>query len=194
MKRSFDLKAALPEAWALIWKAKAKEQLENAQAKHVYRPERATYITASDMENQVRQFAIDDVEGKPRGKIAWGAPSHWPVVRISTGGRGSLLGVCRDWLLDECRSGRIHSHNFGRGHISGMRFRPAGQPLSEPEKATIKRMAKPKTRLFHLRKGGGCACVKRTGFSFRPTKSWTTSNPQRVTCPRCVKIIEGGGQ
>jgi hypothetical protein len=121
MRKPFDINAAIPAAWKLIWEHRRKMQAEEGSG---FR-DNNMHCTASDVENQVRQFAIDDAEGKPRGTMAWGRPTSWPPVRIHCA-RGTLQGVVRDWLLNEVRQGRIDSHNFGRHHISGMRFRPHG--------------------------------------------------------------------
>lgn len=189
--KPFDVDAAIPAAWNLIWAAKAKARAEEGDG---YRA-RNLYTTASDVENQVRQFAIDDAEGRPRGTIAWGKPSSWPPVRIHCA-RGTLNGLVRDWLLDNVRRGHIHAHNFDRGHISGMRFRPLDVGTSEAEQATIaaKREQRAalangtaKPRPVHLRKGGHPACVKASGW--RQSKAHMSNVPSKVTCPRCAKFI-----
>ena len=190
---TFDINAAIPAAWKLIWEHKAKAQAEEGGG---YRDSNM-HCTASDVENQVRQFADDDAHGRPRGTMAWGRP--YSMVRI-TCARGRLDQVVRDWLLDEVRRGRIDSHNFGRHHISGMRFRPHGAPLSLAETKTIAKniaereawrngTAKPKPT--HWRKGGGplCTAARRSRFSFGRSNAHLTSNQERVTCPRCAKLL-----
>jgi hypothetical protein len=192
MRKPFDINAAIPAAWKLIWEHRRKMQAEEGSG---FR-DNNMHCTASDVENQVRQFAIDDAEGKPRGTMAWGRPTSWPPVRIHCA-RGTLQGVVRDWLLNEVRQGRIDSHNFGRHHISGMRFRPHGAPLSMAETKTIakneeRRKPGAKPPPYHYSKSVGAGrplCTRhiRRGYS---SKAWTTSKVEKVTCKRCLNLLK----
>jgi len=157
------------------------------------------YTTATDMERMIRAFATADMEGTPReqasGMFIGGG------VRISTGMRGTLLDACRQWLL---RNPKISSHNFGRGHISGQRFRPVGQPIGPAEQVTMQkkaeRRANPRPRLYHYTESeyGGrpwCTRARRSAYSWRPSRHvCTTHNQQQVTCPRCLKMLAADPQ
>lgn len=196
--QAFDLPKALRDAWEMIWKEKlvqrAKDEEEaKERGRAGYRDDRTYYTTASDLENQVRQFAHEEARGEKRGSrgIAWGKPSEWPPVKVYTRS-GSLFNSCRDWLLDEVRARRIDSHNFGRHHISGMRFRPHGAPLSEAEKGTMAkhedRRKNPRPKPKHFAKNyGNALCVKKP--SWRGSRVWTTKEEAEVTCARCKNLL-----
>ena len=113
----------------------------------------------------------------------------------SWGGRGAgvrmpggLQRAVRNWLLS---NSRLDRHNFGKGHISGMRFRPQGAPLAPAEIKTMQQKEKDRVRTtpkpVHFRKLGGLLCVVRKPFSHR-SKARCTSDWNRVTCPRCQKL------
>lgn len=188
MKRqAFDLQKAISEAWTFIWAERAKTKDHRSDV---------SYITASDIEAQVRTFAIEQRDGKSRGSmgLAFGKPMCWPPMRISTGSGRDLLGICRDWLLSEVHCGRIESHNFGRGHISGMRFRPKGTAITETEKKTMaaKAASQGKPRPMHYREPGKATLFCQAGrkrFGWRPSKAWDTRDKSRVTCARCLKLL-----
>lgn len=201
MKRlAFDINKALPAAWELLWTYNL-----NARKKREGFRNETFYLTASDLECQVRRFAEETAAGEAWGSRgrAWGRGYGSGGIRFP----GNLLGVCRDWLSREARAGRLQCHNFGRGHISGMRYRPAGEPLSEPELKTLaaheRQRAKPRPRPVHARKGGGLACAppgKRV-WGFRPSKAHAipvaagdkgdrlSSGFMLVTCARCRKVL-----
>lgn len=183
---SFDVSKAIPAAWSLLWQINEKER---ASGDRSYRPDSVLYLTASDVENQVRRFAAETSEGKTWGSTgrAWGR--DYSGVRLA----GHLKSRVRDWLLDEVRRGRLESHNFGRHHVSGMRFRPRGAGLGEAEKKTIEkkeeRRRNPKPRLCHLEKRGSCACAQKVSF-WGTSRAWKTGDPAKVTCTRCLNILK----
>jgi hypothetical protein len=185
---AFDLAKAIPAAWALCWADNLKTRAKGG----TYRPSTTFYLTASDIENQVRLFAEETAAGEAwgtRGR-AWGR-GYGFTVRVS----GDLKRTVRDWLLNGARNGRLESHNFGRGHISGMRFRPAGEPISDAEQTTIKvkkaRADKPLTKHFSKRYGHPplCTAARRSPFA-RPSRAWTTTQQAEVTCPRCLNLLK----
>jgi hypothetical protein len=184
-----DLSKICPAAWALMWKYAEKQQEEGA-----YRAQ--DYLTATDLEAGVRALAKATLEGK-----AWDEVKSDDVffgysygIRISTGCRGSLLDACRDWLFAAVNDGRLVSHNFGRGHISGARFRPAGGAvLNETETKTLKakaaRRSTPRPRHYSPTYGHPlCIPRPKSGHFFRPSKALTVSDWEHVTCPRCLKL------
>jgi hypothetical protein len=178
--RAFDVCAAIPEAWDYLWKANLKRRKEMKEGDYGY--SETFYLTASDVENQVRQFALEALEGKPRG--SFGRAYGRPVGRKLIIRGGSLNGAVRDWLL---RNSEIEGFNFGRHHISGLRFRPKGEPLAEAEKETMRKKERRKNlpRPLHLSKRHHPACVTKPIRGWRPSRAWMTTNKDRVTCERC---------
>lgn len=123
---SFDRHAAIPAAWDLLWKNNLRRRAEGEDFRG------STYhLTATDVENQVRQFASETADGKAWGSTgpAWGR-TYDHKLRFP----GDLLGDVRRWLRN---NPNLASHNFGRGHISGARYRPAGEPLGPAEVRTL---------------------------------------------------------
>ena len=154
------------------------------------------YLTASDVEDCVRRFLYDDLKGQPRGTSGWG---YGNGVRVS----GNLNATVRDWLLS---NPKLAWHNSGRGHISGARFRPVGEPISPAEEATKETKAKdaersklrregklaPKPVHFSKNYGGPlCTASRRSPFSYSNHRSSArrTSVLANVTCPRCLKLL-----
>jgi len=191
----FDIHAAIPAAFALIWKHKEERRRDDDPTSFHF--DEHFYVTASDVENQVRRFARETVDGKPWGStgLAWGYGGH-EGVRLP----GDLNSRVRSWLLN---NRELERHNFGKGHISGMRFRPRGTGLSEAEKKTFAKIEKEKAnrlagkkppRHFSKHYGGTLLCTadrKRSAFSRgRRRMGMTTSAVAEVTCPRCKKLLE----
>lgn len=190
---TFDINAAIPAAWDVIWTSHKKERkkdeaYEKKQGKKPYGWERTYYTTASDVERMVRDLAEDTANGKP-----WRTEntcSGWGTVRIS----GNLKGKVRDWLL---RNPKITGHNFGRGHISGMRFRPVGEPLAEAEKKTIEKNQKRRAGLgspkpWHFSEKGSLLCQKarmKGRYSFGRSSAWSTKDQSKVTCKQCLNLL-----
>lgn len=200
MKRrvSFDTTLAISTAWDVIWKGK----LTSRAAGNDYRGD--TYrVSASDVEDLVRQFACDSLDGKPwRTSFAPGRGLHW----TKSGGKLRMGGNLNRRVIDWLRygnGGKIVSHNFGRGHISGERYRPAGEPLSPTEAKTLEkkaeRKANPRPAPRHFSKsgyGGSPLCVveakRAKGRSlclWRQSRAWVTRKREDVTCVRCLKLL-----
>ena len=188
MKRtfSFDRRAAMAAAWDLLWADNLKQRERGG-----CRPSTTYYLTASDLEAQVRLFADETAAGEPwgtRGR-AYGR-GYGSRIRFS----GDLLGDCRDWLR---RNPRLTSHNFGRGHISGERYRPVGEPISEAERGTLaekaKRASKPRPIHMHIKEGRRrflCAPEpKAPRWRQSRSQAHVTRDASRVTCPRCLKLM-----
>jgi hypothetical protein len=196
----FDVRAAIVAAWDLLWADNLKRRLkEEALDKKLGRKSsrfasQTYYLTASDLEDQVRSFAEDTAQGRPwRKERAYGGYGF--RVRLS----GDLQSAVRDFLL-RGNGGRIVGHNFGKGHISGMRFRPAGEPISPSEEKTIaakaERRANPRRIVEHYSETYGgyplCTSESATGkrvFHFRPSKASVTKKREEVTCRRCLNLL-----
>lgn len=194
-KFSFDINAAIPFAWDVIWASHRKERKKDEAyakkyGKKPYGWERTYYTTASDVERMVRDLAQDTAEGKP-----WRTEntcSGWNTVRIS----GNLKGKVRSWLL-RGNGGKIVYHNFGRGHISGARFRPVGEPLAEAEKKTIefhkkRRAGELPPRPIHFSQNGLlCQKARLKGrFSWHRSTARSTKDQEKVTCKQCLNLIK----
>ncbi len=181
---SFDRQKAIATAWDLCWADNLKQRAEG----HDFRGN-TYHLTASDIENQVRSFAQDTADGKPwTDKRAWGRGYGWSI-RLS----GDLLSDIRRWLSN---NPKLVSHNFGKGHISGKRYRPVGEPLSEAEQGTLKDKAEraSRPRLVHKNAQGKpylCAPVrKRVSWGRSRSQAHITITTERVTCPRCLKLMK----
>lgn len=188
---AFDMQKAIQTAWDMLWAANLKRRKENAQykkktGKRSFDEATTYYLCAADIVRTVRGFAQQTLDGKP-----WSLDGYAYTVRVS----GNLQGQVRDWLLHGNR-GRIVGHNFGRGHISGMRFRPVGEPMAEAELETIVRKEKQrdKPRLRHYGRRPLCTTKQRSPFS-RPSRDvWSTLDKDEVTCPRCQKLLPTVGR
>lgn len=191
----FDTRTAIAHAWAFLWADNLRQRKEMSKpGAFNYGLPTTFYLTASDVESQVRRFARETAEGKPWGSTgrAMGREGAWTAhgkLRMP----GGLNGDVRDWLL---HNRDIESHNFGKGHISGMRFRPRGEPLGEAEVKTMERKTKQKAdraagklppRHYSAdRYGSTILCVKRRAlWSRRRRQPWSTNVADEVTCPRC---------
>jgi len=190
MRTAFNIVKAIPAAWDLLW----ADNLRKRAAGSDFRGN-TTYLTASDVVEQVRAFAQEQADGKVWGWNGrqWGR--SMTLVRISTGHPGGLLRLVRDWLFTQVRAGKLEEFDFGRGHISGARFRPAGSGATEAERKTVAERERRRTvpRPVHISAsgtyGGRPLCIKpRGGFYRRPSKYvHTTTERDCVTCPRCLK-------
>jgi hypothetical protein len=182
---TFNRTELISAAWEFLWadNLKARKSIE------AYGWPDTFYLTASDIEAQVRRFISEALNGEPRGSTGRAYGKGYDGVRVS----GDLLGDVRRWLLSH--RGLV-SHNFGRGHISGMRFRPVGAPLSPAEEKTLayKERSKGRPKPRHYSKGGmnghPLCTQSRRGRWGRPSYSiWKTRDKAGVTCPRCLKLI-----
>lgn len=194
---AFDVQAAIPLAWDKLWESNLKQRkkdlaYEKKVGKKPFNWSRTYYLTASDVENQVREFAIAVRDGKSlsEARIAHGTPMAWPPIRIS----GDLKGVVRKWLL---RNSKLVAHNFGKGHISGARFRPRGEPLAEVEVETFKkkeeRRRNPKPRPVHFYDKGLLCQKKRLNgrwtWSRGRHQTRSTEDQGSVTCKQCLNLL-----
>jgi hypothetical protein len=189
MKKSVQLTDALiQEAWNFLWSDNLKRRKAQERKGDTWRIAETFYLTAADVDAQVRHFVIEDLDGKKRGSTGRACGRPWRPLRAP-----GLYNRVRDWLL---RNPALTHHNFGRGHISGARFRPVGQPISPTEKETLRRHevqdSKPRPR--HYSKSGHYGsrplCSKpRSGWLARPSKAYTTSDREKVTCPRCKNLL-----
>lgn len=187
----FNRELAISKAWDLCWNNNL--QCRASESPDAYGYSRNFYLTAADIENQVRAFADDAAHGRAwRTERTIGRP--YSSVRFS----GDLQSDVRRWLRTQEAVGRLTSHNFGKGHISGQRYRPLGEPLSEAEQSTFqdKKAREGKDPVMHRADKGSpfrrpylCAPVRKWR-SFTRSKAWTTSNADRVTCPRCLKLMK----
>lgn len=187
MKQTIDFSKAIPAAFAHLWNL----NLTRRAAGDDFRGN-TYYVTAADVEEQVRCFAEDQLAGNPWGtKVSYGRGWH-NGLRIS----GNLNYAVRQWLMRNC-----DGHNFGRGHISGMRFRPRGEPIGPTEKATLEKKAaakaNPRVKPVHYAPTYCQAlCVsearKKKGSRFfggyRRSTAYTVSDWEDVTCKRCLNL------
>lgn len=187
MKQTIDFSQAIPAAFVCVW----QRNLKMRAAGNDFRGN-TYYVTASDVEEQVRCFAEDQLAGKPWGtKESYGRGWH-NGLRIS----GDLTGAVRQWLLRNC-----DGHNFGRGHISGMRFRPRGEPIGPTEQATLQKKAEeranPKVKPVHYSYTYGPAHCVLAAKEKRGLRYWgnalrsrahTVSDWEHVTCKRCLNL------
>jgi hypothetical protein len=186
---AFDVNAALPAAWDQLWAENLKQRKDDLRyekkvGKRAFNWARTYYITAASMERLIREMA---------DKVAWAQVGNTAVyrgVRFS----GNLQRTIHDWLFGQARRGVLTYHNFGKGHISGARFRPVGQPMAEAEQQTVARNAKRRTtpRVRHYIADGSLACMKprkRSIFSRHRSTVRTTKNKLDVTCPRCRNLL-----
>ncbi len=213
MKSKFDLETEIQKAWDFAWTYYCEESRYQVpeydeeglptgkltgEVRISISPPRQAWLTATDLERRVRAAAQEQLEGKPYGSC--GCDSWRSGVRISTGSRLTLLDVCRSWLLRRRTEGVLEAHNFGKGHISGMRFRPVGVSLTESEvktKEKKERRAKGETPV-HFRTTNGnfftsrpiCVGPRKSSGS-RPKRSSArlTTDREQVTCPRCLKLL-----
>jgi len=184
-RKPFDLNAALPKAAAVY--------LLHALKTHT------PYITASDLENQVRRFADEQMNGEAWGTngAAWGR-GFGASIKIRIDGPGTLSDVCWRWLARQERTGKLRCDRLGRV----LRYRPAQQPLSEAEQRTLAKHAVPwnerPAKPVHATKGGKlgnrilCARPWKPGMYIgRPSRNVRkTVMFEKVTCPRCLKLIK----
>lgn len=222
IRRKFDLRSELQKAWDWCWKFYCEPtsyEVEEFNGEgyptgkltgevRVSGP-RQTWLSATDLERRIRAAACEALDNAPVG--AYGPDGGGNGIRISTPSGTGLLEEVRQWLAGQLIQHRLEGHNFGRGHCSGMRFRPAGSGVPEGEAKKIKerqeRLAGKDNRPIHYREtirgfGGRAICTaaqrasakaKYRGayYGGRPTQSSArlTNEPAKVTCPRCLKLL-----
>lgn len=157
------------------------------------------YITATEVEQRVRAALEEKAAGAEYGSHGYSGGWH-SNIRLSGLNGCSLLSRCRDHLLAEVASGRLSCHNFGRGHISGMRFRLPGSGITETEQRTLEVKAKRESRgiIRHLRhpeaKPYSCRRLcetdrQRKSYGRRPSRVWVTDEADKVTCKHCLALM-----
>lgn len=197
---AFDTRLAIATAWDVLWASNLKQRkddvaYEKKVGKRAFNAARTYYICAADVERLVRDFAEDTAHGRP-----WRTTPGYGGVGFGGSGirmPGGLSNAVRDWLL-RGNGGKIVSHNFGRRHISGQRFRPVGEPLAPAEEDTMAKKIKDRDPsrviLRHFAKGYSdrllCVKAKRHSFSRHRSKARRTSKFEEVTCPRCKKLLD----
>lgn len=196
---AFDLKAAMTEAldWLWTYKAAERKKLEAKGDTSDRWYAEHTYTTATELERRVRSALCERQNSAKVG--AYGINGGiYSGFRIQGLGGISLLDHCRRFLL---RSG-LERHNFGRGHVSGERFRAPGVEIPESERKTLE--AKAKTKPVHLKRASAWAPLCTEGRksqrgtfsrhrSHRPSTS-LTQEADKVTCPRCRKLMEAAAK
>jgi hypothetical protein len=199
---SLDLSVELPKAWAVCWAewCEPKDIGDAENGPQLWEP-RQRWLTATDLEQRLRAAAVEKLDGIEYGKLGRGYGYGMGVtIRFPDNSRATLLDRVRDWLREQVAAGQLVCHNFGRGHISGMRFRPPGVELTEGEKATLetKRKRAAGEAVVHLYTGENwfqrrpLCTPPRKKSTFRPrqrSKAEMTSEPEKVTCPRCKKLL-----
>lgn len=204
-----ELDTIITAAWEWLW-AYYQGRIRESMAEGHEPWDDHFFITASELEYTVRIMLANRLRKQPAttGDPAYGN-THGLVVSIRGGRyREDLLCVVRDWLAGQTGD-TLQRHNFGKGHISGMRYRPLGAPLSPAEKRTLAKKDKDATRAkaihaadpaTHWPQLALCskaaretAKAKRRSYSCRrhsPHSSVsTTSDPDKVTCPKCRKLL-----
>lgn len=182
-----DLRAEIAAAWDRCWKRNLESRLKGRDyGGDTY------YLTATSLEREMREEFSTRVNSYR--------------FRILGLNRRPLLSHVRDWLFARVRVGELEIDTRGRGHCSSARFRPAGAPASPAEKKVDELPKGERDRrrfVVHLtleeRKGYGApprACAgkpkkkKRPSFSRPRHRAYPTTDPERVTCKKCLKILE----
>jgi len=197
--------------WCAIAVKKILSDLDNPEC-HLHG--RQDYFTSTDVEACVRLLAAK-AAGDDYLKDRFEEPGSWwgygssQGVRISVVDgryRSKLLDLCREYLLS---STNLEGHNFGRGHISGMRYRPRGKGKSDVEKKTIEKKFRPKPvharepkddskPLYYTRKALCQLNVKPRVPSWRSSHRRngpiTTDDTSKVTCKRCLNLLKQSGE
>ena len=173
-----EVEATMRAAWDWLWAHRRTDG---------YRPEH--YFTATDLHRRVRAALMERVEDKPvghYGRDAWGAP-----LKVS----GLGLRECRMWLFRQVQRRVLRADNPSqKGTCTGMRYRPAGDELTDAERATAERKAEVKGRggITHARTADGkpwCrrAVSNKARFSFRSRKIIRFAKEGCApTCKRCA--------
>lgn len=178
-----DLVEEISAAWDSAWKqnlvTRARDEAEalRRDVATVYGQSATYYLTASEIEREMRRLA----------DIAMGGGGFGPVRFTGLGGI-SLLDHCREWL---CRN---YALDHDGGSLTARRYRPKGEPLSPAEKTAPSRSEKRRVRygVLHFDDGSGAnLCGRknartRGGYVRKPTEGG-----EFVTCKSCLKKMEG---
>lgn len=181
-------------AFEWLW----KDNMKQRKAGHDFRGS-TYYLTASDVERQVRVFAEETVKGLPLGSTGRGYGYSSVRIRLlDVRPQFRLLDFVRLWLQTQHRNGKLEAHNFDRGHISGARYRMKGAPLYEGEQTTLKakaeRRANPKPAPVHAPRSAKdhgilCQAASNAGWNGRHRRRGV-DDLSRVTCVRCLKLLK----
>lgn len=187
-----NLQQACATAWAVCWARHLANREKCLKSRFKYGLAETYYLTGTDLERQIREAVAE--AARAAGHSGYG-------IRISTGHRGGLLDVVRRWLSTQASAGVLEVHNFGRGHISGARYRPAGAPMAPAEVKTVHRNEVRRSRanpvhaaaseqsallLCQQPKHGGGGWRRRAPIGRKPAEYG------KVTCPRCLRMIKEG--
>lgn len=196
MKRkalAFDVPQAIQKAWDFLWGENLKRRADEKNLGGRWYAE-TYYLTAADIERQVRSWAQDTYDGNPWNMTR----SYGSYGQYGFKFRGNLKHTIRNWLFDQARHGVLEYHNFGRGHISGARFRPRGEPMAPAEVKTVtakeERRRNPKPRPEHFSEHGYsglplCTEARRSPYSRNRGHTRCTHNKEEVTCKRCLNLL-----
>lgn len=213
IRTEFSLDVELPKAlkYLIDYHAQERKAMEAKGDTKDRWYARHCYFTASDIEQRIRAAAAEKIDNAEYGSYHQSGYSHRTAFKISGLNGQSLLDHCRSYLLHHPK---LKQFNFGRGHISGLRFRSADMPFSDTEQRTMADKAKEKPIHFAPKRrktvwGSDVQvevtvwtplCVidrktKRTSYS-RPTRSTAkfTTDESKVTCPLCIKKLQAEGQ
>jgi len=185
MSRDVDhlnLTVRIADAWSWLWASPSNRWHEH-------------YVVATDLERRVRAAAAERLLGRPRGSLGLDGGSYHPV-RFTGLGRETLLDRCRRWLAGEVRAGRADAHHpGGRTTSTGLRYRPAGAPLTAAEATAAMLPEAERRRRRHIvhaarPKDGKALCGAddrvRGYYSFRRAyRPKPAADTLRVTCKKC---------
>lgn len=190
---TFNLTEELEKALAFAWEWKLKQR---AQMKPTdYRYAETFYLQAADLERRVRGAVAEVANGEAYGTYGMSYASYLSGGSIRGLGGVSLLSHCQTFLY---RRSDLKSHNFGRGHISGARYRPHDWPLSPAEEKTLANQAKEKPVHFKREREWKPLCTanrkdRRSNysrcFSRHRSNTHVTNEVGKVTCPSCLKAL-----
>lgn len=191
-KTPFNLNVEISKAWDWLWADNAALRA----SKDEWTRNKAAYLTASDLERRVKSAAAEIADGKPYGYYQnYGGQG---IVRIYSGGNYTLLERCRRWLMGQVSRGILRAdHPSGRHTSTGLRFRPATDELTAPEKKAAATDPKEKARQRFIRhyaneegKKACCPTLKRTALFRAPRYTpKPTTDRTAVTCKKCLKIL-----
>lgn len=194
MEKFWDLQNELQKAWSFIWKENVQMQKERDPLNRWF------YVCATDLQRRLKSAAAEIWENKEYGSL--GLDGGWySGVKIKGLGGVPLLQICRKWLFQQVRLGKLEVHDpTGHNTCSGARFRPKGAPLSPgEEKAPSYEEKKRQKWIVHFaREDGKASCgandkkkAKMTAYPRRPVyKPKPTQDKTKVSCKKCLKLLE----
>jgi hypothetical protein len=200
MRMPINMYQEIQDAIQRLWAGRIKEREErDAAGRTDFRGE-GGYITATDVEREVREH-LQNMLDQPMSHSLLVPSRSRGRLRITGLNGHTLLGLCRDGLFALTRSGKWTCHNHGRGHISGMRFRPADEPLSTAEETSLSLTREEKIRrkfLHHFARPDGkavCGAGDRKRSPYADRRGWKPkpeTDASKVTCKVCLKLLATG--